>query len=196
MITEDINFTPRSQKLLQATKRLALSFNHDTICLAHLFAAFFELKQSKSLERVKGMGVDLDRLKKVLYEDILEKLPNIMVSPETVKLSKVIVNILKQSTEIATEFRHSWVSVDHIFLVLLDNLDKWPRKVVSVFNIDLAAAFTEIVTYLSDTDISETNIPETQPVFTLPHAGAFPDVAHFKVSSLVGSSTNTCSNLR
>ena len=75
------------------------------------------------------------------YEDILEKLPNIMVSPETVKLSKVIVNILKQSTEIATEFRHSWVSVDHIFLVLLDNLDKWPRKVVSVFNIDLAVSF-------------------------------------------------------
>ena len=187
MITEDINFTPRSQKLLQATKRLALSFNHDTICLAHLFAAFFELKQSKSLEIVKGMGVDLDRLKKVLYEDILEKLPNIMVSPETVKLSKVIVNILKQSTEIATEFRHSWVSVDHIFLVLLDNLDKWPRKVVSVFNIDLAAAFTEIVTYLSDTDISETNIPETQPVFTLPHAGAFPDVAHFKVLSQYAS---------
>ena len=51
------------------------------------------------------MGVDLDRLKKVLYEDILEKLPNVMVSPESVKLSKVIVNILKQSTEIAAEFQ-------------------------------------------------------------------------------------------
>jgi len=187
MITEDINFTPRSQKLLQATKRVAVAFNHDTICLAHLFAAFFELKQSKSLDIVKGMGVDLDRLKKVLYEDILEKLPNIMVSPETVKLSKVIVNILKQSTEIAAEFKHSWVSVDHIFLSLLDNLDEWPRKVVSVFNIDLAAAFTEIVTYLSDTATSETNVPHTKPVFTVPTVGTFAEVPHFKALSQYAS---------
>ncbi len=187
MITEDINFTPRSQKLLQATKRVAITFNHDTICLAHLFAAFFELKQSKSLDIVKEMGVDLDRLKKVLYEDILEKLPNVMVSPETVKLSKVIVNILKQSTEIAAEFKHSWVSVDHIFLALLDSLDEWPRKVVSVFNIDLAGAFTEIVTYLSDTDTSETNIPHAQPVFTVPTAGTFSESPHFKFLSQYAS---------
>ena len=88
MITEDINFTPRAQKLLQVTKHVAISFNHDTIRLAHLFAAFFELKQSKSLEIIQGMGVDLDRLKKVLYEDILEKLPNIATSPASIKLSK------------------------------------------------------------------------------------------------------------
>ena len=136
MITEDINFTPRAQKLLQVTKHVAVSFNHDTIRLAHLFAAFFELKQSKSLDIVKGMGVDLDRLKTVLYEDILEKLPNVSVSPETIKLSKVIVDILKHSTEIAAEFKHAWVSVDHIFLALLDSLEEWPRKVFTVFNID------------------------------------------------------------
>ena len=97
MITEDINFTPRSQKLLQATKRVALAFNHDTICLAHLFAAFFELKQSKSLDIVKEMGVDLDRLKKVLYEDILEKLPNVMVSPESSEALESYCKYLKNS---------------------------------------------------------------------------------------------------
>ena len=187
MITEDINFTPRAQKLLQVTKHVAVSFNHDTIRLAHLFAAFFELKQSKSLDIVKGMGVDLDRLKTVLYEDILEKLPNVSVSPETIKLSKVIVDILKHSTEIAAEFKHAWVSVDHIFLALLDSLEEWPRKVFTVFNIDLAAAFTEIVTYLSDVDTNETNAPQTQPVFALPNTAALSDVAHFKVLSKYAS---------
>ena len=35
MTTEEINFTPRSQKLLQATKRIAISFRHDEILLVH-----------------------------------------------------------------------------------------------------------------------------------------------------------------
>ena len=187
MITEDINFTPRAQKLLQVTKYVAISFNHDTILLTHLFAAFFELKQSKSLEIVQGMGVDLDRLKKVLYEDILEKLPNSAVSAESIKLSKVIVDILKQSTEIAAEFNHTWVSVDHIFLALLDSLDEWPRKVFSVFPIDLAVAFTQIVTYLSDSEANETRTPPTKPAFDVPNPGASSDAAHFKVLSQYAS---------
>ena len=49
MTIEEINFTPRSQKLLQATKRIALTLHHEKILLHHLFAAFFELKQAKSI---------------------------------------------------------------------------------------------------------------------------------------------------
>ena len=187
MITEDINFTPRAQKLLQVTKHLAVSFNHDTILLAHLFAAFFELKQSRSLEIVQGMGVDLERLKKVLYEDILEKLPNVSAAPESIKLSKVIVDILKQSTEIAAEFKHTWVSVDHIFLALLDNLDEWPHTVFSVFNIDLAGAFTQIVTYLSDSDASETSTPQPKAAFAMPSSSALSEGTTFKVLSQYAS---------
>jgi ATP-dependent Clp protease ATP-binding subunit ClpA len=63
MITEDVNFTPRSQKLLQLTKTIAISFRHDEIVLPHLFAAFFELRQAKSLSLAKEVGVNLEALK-------------------------------------------------------------------------------------------------------------------------------------
>jgi len=153
MTTEDINFTPRSQKLLQATKRIALSFRHDEILLPHLFAAFFELKQAKSLSLAIDLGLDLDRFRHVLYEEILSGLPNNQTEPSQIKLSQFVVSILKQSTEIASEFQHGWVSVDHVFLAILDNFEKWPKKIRSLFSFDLTELFTDIVTYLSDAEI-------------------------------------------
>ena len=172
MITEDINFTPRSQKLLQATKRIAMAFGHDEILLAHLFAAFFELKQAKSLVIAKDLGLDLDALRKTLYEEILEKLPNEGVAPEKIKLSQMIVAILKQSTEIASEFKHGWVSVDHIFLALLDNFERLPSKLHSLFRIDLTEVFTQIVTYLSDSEAVEAS-PDHPNIFQTESAGDF-----------------------
>jgi len=163
MTTEEINFTPRSQKLLQATKRIALAFRHDEILLPHLFAAFFELKQAKSLSLAIDLGLDLDRLRHVLYEEILSKLPNNQVEPSQIKLSRFVVSILKQSTEIASEFQHGWVSVDHVFLAILDNFEKWPKKIHSLFSFDLTALFTDIVTYLSDAEIKTDTPPESVP---------------------------------
>ncbi|MAG28042.1 hypothetical protein CMI47_21150 [Candidatus Pacearchaeota archaeon] len=153
MITEDINFTPRSQKLLQATKRIALAFRHDEILLPHLFAAFFDLKQAKSLSIAIDLGLDLDQLRHVLYNEILSTLPNHKVEPVEIKLSPLIVSILKQSTEIASEFGHPWVSVDHIFLSILDNFEKWPSKLYALFSFNTTELFTEIVTYLSDAQL-------------------------------------------
>jgi len=166
MTTEEINFTPRSQKLLQATKRIAISFRHDEILLVHLFAAFFELKQAKSLAIAQECGADLEALKKTLYDKILSSLPNVEVSPSNIKLSKLIVDILKQSTEIAAEFNHTWVSVDHIFLAILDNIDTWPPQIHRAFKINLSELFTEIVTYLSDADLQAASNTEPSS-FTL-----------------------------
>ena len=152
MTTEEINFTPRSQKLLQATKRIALSFHHDEILLPHLFAAFFDLKQAKSLSLAVDLGLDLDKLRQVLYEEILSNLPNNQIEHNQIKLSQFVVSLLKQSTEIASEFKHVWVSVDHIFLAILDNFEKWPQKIRSLFSFNLTELFTDIVTYLSDAE--------------------------------------------
>ena len=152
MTIEEINFTPRSQKLLQATKRIALALHHEKILLPHLFAAFFELKQAKSLSLASDLGLDLDKLRHLLYEEILSDLPKAETEPSKIKLSQLVVSILKQSTEIASEFQHGWVSVDHVFLAILDNFERWPKKIHSLFRFDLTILFTEIVTYLSDTE--------------------------------------------
>ena len=189
MTTEEINFTPRSQKLLQATKRIALAFKHEEIVLPHLFAAFFDLKQSKSLLIAQEFGVDLGLLKQLLYDEILATLAQGTAVPEKVKLSRLVVSILKQSTEIASEFKHSWVSVDHIFLALLDNFEKWPQKIHSLFNVNMTEVFTEVVTYLSDAEAQSGNPNETA-AFSMPEGGmglTFPETPHHKMLSKYGS---------
>ena len=153
MTTEDINFTPRSQKLLKLTKKIAVAFNHDEILLPHLIAAFFELRQAKCLKIADECGFPLEDLKKSVYEDVLVPLPKNTVAAEDLKLSKSVLNILKQSTHIAVEFGHAWVSVDHIFLVILDNSELWPQKILKVCkNVNFDKVFEQLVTYLSDND--------------------------------------------
>ena len=67
---QDINFTPRSQKLLQLCKQIAEDLNHTNVGVEHLFAAFFELKKSRCLEILAEAGLDLQAYRKHIYSNI------------------------------------------------------------------------------------------------------------------------------
>ena len=72
---QDINFTPRSQKLLQLCKKIACEFNYSEITIPHLFAAFFELKKSRSIEILIEAGLDLNNFKHHIYQTVLQEQP-------------------------------------------------------------------------------------------------------------------------
>ena len=103
--------------------------------------------------------------------------PIIKREPSQIKLSQFVVSLLKQSTEIASEFQHGWVSVDHVFLAILDNFEKWPKKIHSLFSFDLTALFTDIVTYLSDSE-TKVDTPPDNVKFPFPEGEK-----HFKFLS-------------
>ncbi len=68
---QDINFTPRSQKLLQLCKEIATKLNHKNITTDHLFAAFFDLKKSRCIDILHECGLDINRFKTFIYKSIL-----------------------------------------------------------------------------------------------------------------------------
>ena len=70
---QDINFTPRSQKLLQICKSIAADLSDDHIKLTHLFAAFLELKKTKCLEVLVEAGLDLESFRKHVHLGVLKK---------------------------------------------------------------------------------------------------------------------------
>jgi len=146
---QDINFTPRSQKLLQLCKEIASKFNYTEVTLVHLFAAFFELKKSRSIEILAEAGLDLHQFKQHLYSTVLEEQPK-KPNPSKFKISSSVKEIITHARELANDLGHSWVSAEHIFLSFFKDLDQMPEEIVLFLGVDLNFVTSKILEYLCD----------------------------------------------
>ena len=128
---QDINFTPRSQKLLQLCKEIASKFNYTEVTTTHLFAAFFELKKSRCIEILAEAGLDLNQFKQHLYSTVLKKQPE-KLKPNEFKITSSVKEVITHARELAGDLGHSWVSAEHIFLAFFkSNLSKSLTKKIT-----------------------------------------------------------------
>lgn len=168
MISEnqDINFTPRSQKLLQICKKIASEFNYDEINVSHLFAAFFELKKSRGTEILIEAGMDLNNFKHYLYSSVLQKQSK-EKKLDDYKVSKEVKGIITSARELAADLGHSWVSAEHIFLAIFKDLDNVPDEISMFLGVDIQFVTTKVLEYLCDNEgdsspqsLTESNIQD------------------------------------
>jgi ATP-dependent Clp protease ATP-binding subunit ClpC len=163
MISEnqDINFTPRSQKLLQLCKKIASEFNYCEINVIHLFAAFFELKKSRSTEILIEAGMDMSNFRHHLYATVLQKQSK-KEDQDDYKISKEVREIITNARELASDLGHSWVSAEHIFLSIFKDLDKLPDEISMFLGVDIPFVTTKVLEYLCDNegDVSSSSLSE------------------------------------
>ena len=148
---QDINFTPRSQKLLQLCKKIALDLNYTDVTTAHLFAAFFELRKSRCIEILAESGLDLKSFKVHLYSTVLVKQPP-KAKKNKFRLSPEVKHIISDATELAKDLNHSWVSAEHIFLALFKDRDLIPDEIMVFLGVDLNFVTTKVLNYLCDSE--------------------------------------------
>jgi ATP-dependent Clp protease ATP-binding subunit ClpC len=148
---QDINFTPRSQKLLQLCKRIAEDLNYTNVGVEHLFAAFFELKKSRCLEILAESGLDLYAFRQHLYSHVLSEQPK-KLKPHVFKLSSGLKQVLANATVLANELSHTWVSAEHIFLSFFKDLELVPDEILVFLGVDLSFVTTKVLDYLCDSE--------------------------------------------
>ncbi len=148
---QDINFTPRSQKLLQFCKKIASKLNYSEITVAHLFAAFFELKKSRCIEILIEAGLDVSNFKHHLFDTVLQEQPKSKKKGEY-KISADVRQIITNARQLAGDLGHSWVSAEHIFLSIFRDLDKIPDEILLFLGVDLQFVTTKVLDYLCDTE--------------------------------------------
>tara|TARA_A100001201_G_scaffold103486_1_gene88788 strand:+ start:252 stop:2684 length:2433 start_codon:yes stop_codon:yes gene_type:complete len=146
---QDINFTPRSQKLLQICKEIAKNLNYKEVKPEHLFAAFFELKKSRSIEVLAEAGLDLSNFKHHLYATVLVEQPK-KENPDEFKISKKVKSIISEARELAENLGHSWVSAEHIFLSFFKDISYLPTEISMFLGVDLELVTGKILEYLCD----------------------------------------------
>jgi len=148
---QDINFTPRSQKLLQLCKKIAADLNYTEVSIVHLFAAFFELKKSRCIEVLVEAGLDLNAFRNHLHTGVLHKQPK-KKNPSEFKVTPQVKDIVTNATELAKDLGHSWVSAEHIFLSIFKDVALIPDEILVLLSIDLNFVTTKVLHYLCDSE--------------------------------------------
>ena len=122
MDQNQINFTPRAQKIVKDAKLEAFKLNKSTADLEHLFLAFLNIENSVINDIFEELEVEKEQLKEMVT-DCLKKGRTKLKSFDSIKYTKNIKKALTDARKLAVKLKHSYVSCEHLFYSFLNIKD-------------------------------------------------------------------------
>ncbi|MBQ3625344.1 MAG: AAA family ATPase, partial [Synergistaceae bacterium] len=146
----DINkLTRKSQEALAQAQTLAANYNHQQVDAEHLLIALLDDKSGLIDNLLNKMGVEPENLAHEVVTEIIDKLPRVTgsgVESGKIYLTQRLNKILIHAEELANNLKDEYISVEHLFLAMLDDNNAL-GKIFKKFNIDNAKflkALTEV----------------------------------------------------
>ena len=131
-------FTQKSQEALQLAQTKAVTFGHQQVEPKHLMLALVEPTDSLVRRLLERMEVPADALAKAVELE-LQKLPKMSgpgFSADKIYLTQDLAQVLTAAEQQAQKMRDEYVSVEHLFLALLQSSKNGLREVFRKFAID------------------------------------------------------------
>ena len=118
MDKNQINFTPRAQKVVKDAKLEAYKLNQEAAGLEHLFLAFLNVQNSEINDILEDLGIDTVELKELVFQNLNR---GEFKSEDFTKVSYTnnIREALTKSRKLALRLNHSFVSCEHLFYSFL-----------------------------------------------------------------------------
>jgi len=143
-------FTQKSQEAISDAQNIALRHGHQQIDAEHLFKALVDQENGLVPRILERAGYDISAISQDI-ERQLEKLPKVSgpgVQPGQIYVTGRVNNILLKAQDLAKNMQDEYVSVEHIFLTLLDESPSTGvGKVCQAFKLDkdkILSVLTEI----------------------------------------------------
>jgi len=148
---QNINFTPRLQKVLQICKQTAVELGSTEAKPEHLFISFFKLKNFRSVEILYDAGFNEELFNLHLNKSLIKKIKKVNdVNPEEVVVSANLKKIIQNAITIAKDLGHTWVSADHLFLAFLKSKKLVPDLIYDHIGVDIKYISSRICDFLND----------------------------------------------
>ncbi len=115
------NFTHKAQEAIVAAQDLAREKGQQQIDALHLLLALLSQEESVVLNLLQRLGADIEGLKRKA-KNALEKIP-VLSSPQTFGqfyLTQDMAKILERARQESIKMGDEYISVEHLFLALLD----------------------------------------------------------------------------
>ena len=107
MDQNQINFTPRAQKIVKDAKLEAFKINEKVAGLEHLFLAFLSIENSSIINDIfEELEIEKDQLKEIA-SDCLKKRKTKLKSQKDITYAKEIKQALTEARKLAIELDHS-----------------------------------------------------------------------------------------
>ena len=118
------NFTQKSQEAIQDAQNLAIRNNHQQLEQIHLLAALLEQEGGLIPQLLKKMDVTVESLSAAAMAEV-RKLPGVTGAREADKIyiSNGLNQTLVAAQDTAQRMKDDFVSVEHLFLALLDTAE-------------------------------------------------------------------------
>ena len=135
------NFTQKSQEAIQDAQNLAIRNNHQQLEQIHLLAALLQQEGGLIPQLLTKMGVTVESLSAAAMAEV-NKLPGVTGAREADKIyiSNALNQTLVAAQDKAEHMKDEYVSVEHLFLGLLDTAEGCVKNLFSTYRITSDAA--------------------------------------------------------
>ncbi len=128
-------FTQNAQQAIMDCQNIAISEGHQMLDGEHLHLALLQQTDGLIPKLLKFMEIDLHLIIGELEEE-MEKLPKVSGGGDNIYSSRRLSGILMNAEKNAESFKDEYVSVEHIYLALLDEKGTPSAKIFAKYHID------------------------------------------------------------
>ena len=157
------NFTQKSQEAIQAAQMLSREYGNPQIEQAHLLYALLDQESGLIPQLVTSMGPDPASLKAAVKAE-LQRMPKVGGAgreADKVYISRDMDRALTRADEIAGEMKDDFLSVEHLFLGLIDAADSTLKKLFQTYRITKEAALNSLSQVRGNQRVTSDNPEET-----------------------------------
>ena len=146
---KNYSLTNRSKWLYKKAANICSELNQPEVTAEHLIAAFFFCEESKSIRILSEIGFDYESFRVWIVEDFFQTQEEEVKKNKNPKASKQIVNIFQTAKEFSEECDDGWVSIDHIFIGIISNIECVNVNVVEKMDFEYEEYEERIIKYFN-----------------------------------------------
>ncbi len=153
---------------VQEAQSIALAAQNMQIEQPHLFLALVKQENGLVGQLMGRMEVDASALRKSLQE-VIERMPAVTGSgrePDKIYVSHAVNTVLGSAEQQAETMKDEYVSVEHIFLALLEHADDAVQKILRQYGIDKQKFLAVLMQVRGNTRVTSQNPEEVYDVLT------------------------------
>ena len=156
------NFTENSVKAIQQAMNMAMENGNAQIEQLHLLHSLLTISDSLIANLLQSMGVNVSELIKDLEQKI-SRLSKVSGGGQAY-LSQSCNNVLQNAMQVAKKMGDEYVSVEHIFLAILDYADSDVKELFTKHNIKKSQFLEELKKVRGNTKVTTQNPEDTYDV--------------------------------
>ena len=155
--------TQKTREALQAAQRIAVEYSNNAVEQEHLLAALAQQQDGLIPQMLQTLGIDANAFAQTALQKV-EALPRVTGSgrdPEKIYISNDLDRALNAAEQQAKQMKDEYISVEHVFLGILQRPGKAASEIFKTFGITTEKFMKQLSTVRGNQRVTSDNPEDT-----------------------------------